>query len=69
MGDAGRDLTGIAMALIGVALVALLVGHSSGTTAVVQATSQGFNSLLQTVTLQGSNGFASNTQSFGFPGA
>ena len=50
----GQDLTNIAMALIGVALVALLIGNASKTQTVIQSGTQGFNSLLQTVTLQGS---------------
>jgi hypothetical protein len=52
------DAFGIASALIGVALIALLVGNASKTAQVVNASAQGFNSLLQTVTLQG--GFGSN---------
>jgi hypothetical protein len=46
------------MALIGVALVALLIGNSSKTATVIQSGTSGFNSLLQTVTLQ-NNGFGS----------
>ena len=52
----GQDLTNIAMALIGVAIIALLVGNASKTATVIQSGTSGFNSLLQTVTLQG-NGF------------
>lgn len=52
MDGLGKDLTGIAMALIGVSLVALLVGHSSNTTAIIQQGGSTFNDLLQTVTLQ-----------------
>jgi hypothetical protein len=48
----GADLFGIASALIGVALVALLVGNASKTTSIIQSGTSGFNTLLQTVTLQ-----------------
>lgn len=44
---------GIASALIGVALVTLLIGQSSKTTAVVKQAGDSFNQLLQTVTMQG----------------
>ena len=50
------DVFGIASALIGVALIALLVGNASKTVQVVNASAQGFNSLLQTVTLQNGMG-------------
>ena len=56
-GGIGKDLTYLAGLLIGVALVALLVGHASQTAGLIQAGTSGFNSLLQTVTLQ--NGFGS----------
>lgn len=52
----GKDLTYIAALLIGVALVALLVGHAGQTAGLIQAGTSGFNSLLQTVTLQGGFG-------------
>jgi len=45
------DVFGIASALIGVALIALLVGNASKTVQVVNASAQGFNTLLQTVEL------------------
>jgi hypothetical protein len=50
------DIFGIASALIGVALIALLVGNASKTVQVVNASAQGFNSLLQTVELNNSFG-------------
>lgn len=50
----GKDLTEIAMALIGVATIALLVGHSKDTARVIEAGTSGFNGLLRTVTLQNS---------------
>ena len=52
----GKDLTQIAVALIGVALIALLVGHASQTAGLIGTGVSGFNSLLQTVTLQSSFG-------------
>ncbi len=60
-GGIGKDLTEIAVLLIGVALVALLVGHAGGTVSLIQAGTQGFNSLLQTVTLQNPMGGFTNT--------
>lgn len=53
------DIFGIASALIGVALIALLIGNASKTVQVVNASAQGFNSLLDTVTLQNSLGGSS----------
>ena len=50
--EMGKDLTQIAVLLVGVALVALLVGHAGGTVSLIQAGTSGFNQLLQTVTLQ-----------------
>jgi len=48
----GRDLTEIAMALIGVSIIALLVGRSGDTVKVINAGTSGFAGLLRTVTLQ-----------------
>ena len=52
----GAGLTEVAVLLIGVALIALLVGHAGGTAQLIKAGTSGFNSLLQTVTLQNSFG-------------
>lgn len=52
----GRNLTEIAGMLIGVALVALLVSQSQGTTAIIKATGQTFAGLLGVVTLQNNYG-------------
>lgn len=52
----GSGLLEIAMALIGVALLALLVGNASKTTQVISQASNSFNDLLRTVTLQNGNG-------------
>lgn len=54
----GSGLLEIAMALIGVALLALLVGNSSKTTAIISQAGNSFNDLLRTVTLTGGNGIA-----------
>lgn len=64
----GKNLTEIAALLIGVALIALLVGHAGGTASIIQAGTQGFDSLLQTVTLQNPLGGAS-LSSFSMPTA
>lgn len=52
----GEKLTEIAVLLIGVALVALLVGRSRDTATVIQAGTSGFDQLLRTVTLQNQGG-------------
>ena len=53
----GSGLLEIAMALIGIALLALLIGKSSNTVQVIQGASNSLDNLLKTVTLQG-NGVA-----------
>jgi len=50
----GRELTEIAGALIGVALVALIVSQASGAATVINATGKTFAGLLGVVTLQNS---------------
>lgn len=50
----GGHLTEIAMAFIGVALVALLVNRQANTAQVIGAGGSVFNDLLRTVTLQNS---------------
>lgn len=60
----GRDLTEIASLFIGVALVALLVGHSQGAAQVIGSVTSGFGSLLSTVELQSSSGISSPYGSF-----
>lgn len=49
----GRDLTEIAGALIGVAIIGLLVTNASGTAKVVESVSSGFSGVLNTATFQG----------------
>jgi uncharacterized protein YoxC len=56
MNGLGSGILEIAMALIGVALLALLVGNASKTTAIISQAGDTFNSLLQTVTLQNGMG-------------
>lgn len=56
MNGLGSGVLEIAMALIGVALLALLVGNSSKTTAIISQAGDTFNTLLQTVTLQNGMG-------------
>jgi hypothetical protein len=58
MGDFGKDITSIVTLLIGVALVALLVGHAAGTGSLISASASGLNELLATVELEST---ASNT--------
>jgi uncharacterized protein YoxC len=56
MNGLGSGILEIAMALIGVALLALLVGNASKTTAIISQAGDSFNNLLQTVTLQNGMG-------------
>lgn len=51
MSEFEKDITSIAMALIGVAMLALLVGHAAGTGYLINASTSGFNTLLNTVEL------------------
>lgn len=48
----GRQITEIAALLIGVALVALIVGQADKTSQVITSAGSTFNDLLKTVTLQ-----------------
>lgn len=54
----GRQVTEIGMALIGVALVALLVSNASGAATIVSTTGKTFGNLLSIVTLQNNYGNA-----------
>lgn len=56
MNGLGSGILEIAMALIGVALLALLVGNASKTNSIISQAGDTFNNLLQTVTLQNSMG-------------
>lgn len=47
-----KDLVDIAMALIGVATMALFVGNAAGAASLIKAIVDGFNTLLRTVSLQ-----------------
>lgn len=62
MSEFEKDITSIAMALIGVAMLALLVGHAAGTGYLINASTSGFNTLLNTVELSNtaSNGPSSS---------
>jgi hypothetical protein len=52
----GSGVMEIATALIGIALIALLVNRASDTSKLIQTTGGAFNDLLRTVTLQNSGG-------------
>lgn len=52
----GRDIFEIASLLIGVSVIALLVGHSKQTVEVAQGTASAFGGLLRIVTLQNNFG-------------
>ncbi len=56
MGEVGKNLTNIAMALISVSLITLLVGNAQGTATVVKSVTSGFGGLLGVVTLQNQYG-------------
>jgi hypothetical protein len=62
MGDIMKDVTSIAMAVIGVAIIAVLVGPNTKTTAVVGAASSGFAQVLGVAmgTSAGTNNSSSN---------
>lgn len=50
----GENLTAIASGLLGIALIALILNRSDSAAQLVGSASSSFNTLLQTVTLQGS---------------
>lgn len=52
MNDLGRNIFEIAALFIGVAVITLLLNKQSQTVPVIKAATEGFNSLLRTVTLQ-----------------
>lgn len=56
MNDALHGVLGIATALIGVAVLTLLLNPKANTVPVIKASASGFNDLLQTVTLQNGMG-------------
>lgn len=56
MGNIGSGILEVAMALIGVALIALLVNRATDTSQIISSATGGFNTLLQTVTLQNGMG-------------
>jgi uncharacterized protein YoxC len=64
MNGLGSGILEIAMALIGVALLALLVGNAGKTTQIISQAGNSFNDLLKTVTLQAGNGVSGNGMYF-----
>lgn len=46
MNDIFRDLTGVGMAIIGVAILAVIVSNSNNTTGVLKAATSGFSNVL-----------------------
>lgn len=48
----GKSSFEVALALISVATIAVLVSNSKGAAQIISATTEGFNGLLRTVTLQ-----------------
>jgi len=61
MNGIGSGILEILMALIGVALLALLVGRSKDTTAIISQAGDTFNQWLNTVTLQNGMGIGSGS--------
>ncbi len=55
MNEIFKDITGVAMAIVGVAILAVLVSKNSETTSVIGAASGGFAQVLG-VAMGGSNG-------------
>jgi len=60
MDDTLKGVFGIASALIGVAVLTLLLNPKANTVPVINAATSGFNGLLQTVSLQNGMGFSTN---------
>ena len=54
-GTGGQDLTNIVTLIIGVALVALLVGHASAAASLLSAGTSGLNAILNTIELTPQN--------------
>lgn len=46
MNDIMKDITGVAMAIVGVAILAVLVSRNNNTTGVIQAATSGFGNVL-----------------------
>lgn len=46
MNDIMRDISSVAMAIIGVAILAVIVSNSNNTTGVIQAATSGFGNVL-----------------------
>ena len=61
----GKDLTEIAVLLVGVALVALLVLNAGGTSAIIGTGTSGFANLLSTV--EGQNNFGMSGMNLSLP--
>lgn len=59
MNDIMKDITGIAMAIVGVAILTVILRPQSQTSAVIQSSSQGFSSALSTAMGGGGNNFGS----------
>lgn len=56
----GTGLMEIAMALLGIAVIALLVGNSQKVVPLIEASATGFGNLLSIVTLSNGMGFQQN---------
>jgi arginine exporter protein ArgO len=63
MDGLGSGIKDIALAMIGVAFVALLVSNATGAANLIKATGDTFTGLLGVVTLQGSHAYAGNNNS------
>jgi len=66
MDEIFKDVTGVAMAIVGVAIIAVLVSKNSQTSGVIQAASSGFGSVLG-VAMGGASG--SNGSGLSFMGS
>lgn len=56
MNSIGSGIMEIATALLGIALIALLINKASDTTKIIETSGNTFNDLLKTVTLQNGMG-------------
>lgn len=64
MNGIGRDIVAVIMAIIGLAVIALLIKNAGGTSAVIGASTGGLSQLLS-VAQSGGNSGSSNYSNFG----
>lgn len=68
--DYGKDIVAIIMAIIGLAVIALLIKNAGGTSQVIGSATGGLSSLIATADTGGNSsgmGMSSNYSSYGLP--